>query len=441
MARLARRLYAYSFCEDLILLYPVYALLFAEQGLSAAEISSLFIIWSCVTFVVEIPSGLWADLFSRRRLLALAPLVTGAGYALWTWLPSYPAFATGFVLWGVGGSLCSGTLQALVYEELERWDATRSYARLMGRAQALGTTAMMAATALAAPVLHLGGYAAVGAVSVVVCLAGALVGRSFPESRGGRGRARAGPGAAQEDAEWHTAQDAAAKPAPEEAPEEAADTAPGEGADAAPGEAADAAPDALLPGASESFRSVLRAGLAEVRGSRPVRNAVLLSSAVTGSLIIDEYVPLLIGAMDVSVSAVPLLMLLVTMGVAVGGWCAGRGGPRLLGPALALAAVALAVGAVSGPAGTVLLALAFGIFQWAMVTCDAMLQDRVTDRARATVSSVAGFGAEVVSVLLCAGYALGSQVWEHSTLFVLAAVPYLLIACVLLPRTRGRHRE
>ncbi|OEV06864.1 hypothetical protein AN219_33220 [Streptomyces nanshensis] len=405
MSRLARRLYAYAFLEDLILLYPVYALLFAERGLSAAEISSLFIIWSCVTFVVEIPSGLWADVFSRRRLLALAPLVTGVGYALWTWLPSYPAFAAGFVLWGVGSSLCSGTLQALVYEELDRWNAAGSYARLMGRSQALGTTAMMAATALAAPVLHLGGYAAVGAASVVVCVLGALVGGSFPESRGGRGGTRAEPETATE-------------------PEAAKETEP----------------DVAAPGHDPGFLTVLRAGLGELRGSRPARNAVLLTSAVTGALMIDEYVPLLIGSMDVGASAVPLLMLLVTVGVAVGGWCAGRGARRL-GPALAVAALALAAGAVSGPAGAVLLALAFGIFQWAMVTCDAMLQDRVTDRARATVSSVAGFGSEVVSVLLCAGYALGSQLWEHSTLFVLAAVPYLLIALVLQQHTRRRRRE
>lgn len=389
MSRLARRLYAYSFLEDLILLYPVYALLFTEHGLSAAEISSLFIIWSCVTFVVEIPSGLWADLFSRRRLLILAPLVTGAGYGLWTWLPSYPAFAAGFVLWGVGGSLCSGTLQALVYEELERWRAAGSYARLMGRSQAMGTTAMMAATAVAGPVLHLGGYAAVGAASVAVCVLGALVARTFPESR-----AAYGSGAA-------------------------------DGPDAAGG-----------PG----FLAVLRTGFGELRASRPARNAVLLSAAVTGVLMIDEYVPLLIGSMDVADSTVPLLMLLVTVGVAVGGWCAGRGA-RLLGPALAVAAVALAAGALSGPAGVVLLALAFGVFQWAMVTTDALLQDRVTDRARATVSSVAGFGAEVISVLLCAGYGLGSRLWEHSTLFVLAAVPYLLLALVLLGHGRARRRR
>jgi MFS family permease len=390
VARLARRLCAYAFLEDLILLYPVYALLFAEHGLSTGEISSLFIIWSCVTFVLEVPSGMWADLFSRRLLVVLAPLLTGAGFALWTWLPSYPAFACGFLLWGAGGSLSSGSLQALVYEELARHDATASYARTMGRSQAMGTTAMMAATALAGPVLGAGGYEAVGAASVVVCLLGAAVGLTLPEPR------RGSPGGA------------------------------------APGEA-----ERSAGGTSEGgFGSVLRVGAAELRGSRAALRAVLLSSAVTGALMIDEYVPLLVGSMDVAESTVPTLMLLVSAGVAVGGWCAGRGTPRLLGPALGVAALALAAGSVSGPAGTPLLALAFGIFQWAMVTCDALLQDRVTDRARATVASVAGFGAEVFSVLLCAAYGLGSAHLGHSTLFVLAAVPYLLIALALLRHGR-----
>ncbi|OEV04434.1 MFS transporter, partial [Streptomyces nanshensis] len=285
----------------------MYALLFSEHGLSAAEISSLFIIWSSVTFVVEIPSGLWADLFSRRRLLILAPLVTGTGYGLWTWLPSYPAFAAGFVLWGVGSSLRSGTLQALVYEELGRREATDTYARLMGRSQAMGTTAMMAATAAAGPVLHLGGYGAVGAASVAVCVLGALVARTFPDSRAPRG----------------TSHPAGAPAGTSDEPEASDEPEGAEGPEAAD-----------EPGAG-GFVATLRTGLGELRGSPSARDAVLLTSAVTGALMIDEYVPLLIGSMDVAESTVPLLMLLVTAGVAAGGWCAGRGA-RLLGPALAL---------------------------------------------------------------------------------------------------------
>lgn len=77
-------MYAYAFLDDFVLLYPVYAVLFAETGLSPAEISSLFAIWSVTGFALEVPSGLWADVYSRRRLLAVAPVLPAAGYALWT---------------------------------------------------------------------------------------------------------------------------------------------------------------------------------------------------------------------------------------------------------------------------------------------------------------------------------------------------------------------
>jgi MFS family permease len=116
--RLAARFYALCACDDGVLLYPVYALLFADAGLDAGQISSLFIIWSVTGFLLEIPSGAWADAFSRRRLLALAGLLRAAGFALWLVWPSYEAFAAGFVLWGVSGAMQSGTIEALLYDEL-----------------------------------------------------------------------------------------------------------------------------------------------------------------------------------------------------------------------------------------------------------------------------------------------------------------------------------
>mgnify|MGYP006200214433 CR=1 FL=1 len=64
-----------------------------------------------------------ADAVSRRLLLCLAPLAAAAAFALWVLVPSYPAFAVGFLLWGAGGALASGSLEALVYTELARLGA------------------------------------------------------------------------------------------------------------------------------------------------------------------------------------------------------------------------------------------------------------------------------------------------------------------------------
>ena len=49
---LTARIVAYEALQDFIPLYPLYQLLFTDHGLSAAEISTLFIIWSTTAFLL-----------------------------------------------------------------------------------------------------------------------------------------------------------------------------------------------------------------------------------------------------------------------------------------------------------------------------------------------------------------------------------------------------
>ncbi|MEV8594049.1 MFS transporter [Streptomyces sp. NPDC052012] len=374
--RLTSTLYGYAFLEDFVLLYPVYALLFSDTGLAVWQISSLFALWSVTGVLLEVPSGAWADAVSRQLLLWLGPLLTAAGFALWVLLPSYGAFALGFVLWGAGGALASGALEALVHDELERLDAADRYARIMGRARAAGLVAVMAAMGLAGPVLEWGGHAAVGAASVLVCLATAATATRFPEHR-----------------------------------------SPVTGHD--------------------SWTATLRAGLAAARADRSVRGALLLVpavSAVWGAL--DEYTPLLVRDTGVADATVPYLLLLIWAGATAGSLLAGEGerlGTRGFAALLACAGAALAAGSAAGtPAGLLLVALAFGGFQAATVLADARLQRRIEDTARATLTSVAGLGTELATITVFGGYALIAGYGGHGTAFAVFAVPYLVTALLLM---------
>ncbi|MDT6988232.1 MFS transporter [Streptomyces lusitanus] len=370
--RLTTTLYGYSFLEEFVLLYPVYALLFSDAGLSVWQISSLFALWSVTAVVLEVPSGAWADAVSRRLLLVLGPLLTGAGFALWVLVPSYAAFAVGFVLWGTGGALSSGALEALVYDELERGGAADRYARVLGRARAAGLVAVMAAMGLAGPVLAWGGHAAVGAASVLVCAVASVTALRFPEHR-------------------------------------------------------------VAKGVREGWTAALRGGLREARRDRSVRGALVLVPAVAavwGAL--DEYTPLLVREAGVGDAAVPGVLLVIWGGATAGSLLAGEGerfGTGGLAVLVGGGGVALAVGALAGTvAGLLLVAVAFGAFQAATVLAEARLQHRIEATGRATLTSVAGLGTELVTLTVFAGYAVVASGHGHGAAFAVAAVPYAVLA-------------
>jgi MFS family permease len=369
-----------------VLLYPLYALLFADAGLTGGQISSLFAIWSLTGFVLEVPSGAWADAFSRRRLVAVALLLRSVGFALWVLFPSYPGFAAGFVLWGASTAMTSGTVEALVYDELAAVGATDRYVPVVGRANTVALLSTLVTTALAAPALAAGGYPLVGAASVAVGLAGAAAAISFPET----------------------------KPQEQEG--------------------------------VRGYFATLRAGLAEVRGQPRVTRAVVLVAGVTGLITIDEYFPLLAREMGAPTVAVPLLYTLPIAAAAAASALADRWStitPGRLGLALAAAAVALATGAMAGhPAGILAVAACFGVLELFTVVSEARLQEAISGPARATVLSVTGLGSEVMALAVFAGFGLGGSIVDTSVLMASVAIPLAgsaLLTRRWLPPARRTH--
>lgn len=410
-----------------MLLYPVYALLFADAGLSVGQISSLFVLWSLTGVLLEVPSGALADAVSRRLLLWTGPLLGAAGFALWVLFPSYWAFAAGFVLWGARGALGSGALEALVYEELDRAGAAHRYAGVMGRAHAVGQGAVMAATGLAGPVFAAGGYPAVGAASVLACLLCAATAACLPEHRtrppagsdavGGGGLDGEGPGGGEASGVSET-------------------PGVGEGGD----QGTDAGGDRRDEGWTRTLRTGL-SGLAGLHRDRPLLGALLLVPAVTavwGAL--DEYTPLLVRETGAADAAVPYLLMTVWAGVTAGSLLAGaaeRLGRTGLAAVLAGAALALAAGALTGAqAGIALVGLAFGGFQTATVLADVRLQQRIEGAARATLTSIAGLGTELVTVAVYGAYGVLGARFPHGIVFALCALPYLVTALAV-----GRRRR
>lgn len=345
-------------------------------------------IWSGVAFVFEVPSGAWADAFSRRRLLATGAVIRAAGFLAWGVFPNYYGFAFGFVCWALQGATSSGTMEALLYDELAAIGATDRYTSIIARAATAAMAAMLVATAIATPALAWGGFGLITGLSVAVCIGAAVTALLLPE------RPRVASGG--------------------------------------------------VSGLRAYARS-LRIGLAEVRHDPRVGRAVVIAAAVPGLTALDEYVSLLVHDLGVAVVGVPLALTVMIGAMAAGSLYAERraaASPLWIACAVALSGIALAVGSLSGNlCGLFPIAACYGLLQMASVLTEARLQDSISGQARATVLSVSGLGMEIASLLVYAVFAVGSfriGVPGLSALFAIAIVAIAWLTSRWLPAAEGR---
>lgn len=378
----------------------MYALLFADNGVDSGRISLLFIIWSVTSFVCEVPSGAWADTFDRRRLLVLSAVIYGAGFATWMLWQDFAGFAAGFVCWGLSSALMSGTFESMVYDELVERGAAERYPGLIGWAQSTAQVANLIASAAAAWLFHVGGYALVGWTSVAIAGVQGLLAATLPVSH----RARHAPHVDGALAETERA--------------------------------------------ASRYVSMLRAGLAESRHHPDVRRILLLAATMVGFTAYDEYFPLVARDHGVSTTIIPILIAVTVVGQAVGTALVGRtaaASARTVALFLAGGALLISVGALVTPyAGFVAIAVGYGLANNAMLVGETRLQDAITGPARATVTSVLGVLEEVFAVTLFAGFALGSHILGFPALVAMLGIPAVFVALAVarwLPDRRPRSIE
>jgi hypothetical protein len=293
--------------------------------------------------------------------------------------PGFAGFAIGFVLWGTGGALISGAREALLYDGLAAGGAQEYYAAVNGRVHAAELVAQLPAAVAATALFALGGYPLVGWVSVGVSVAAAGLATRIPEAPRGDG----GP----------------------DDPDE---------------------PDDDL-----GYFATLRAGLAAA-AARPGVPAVLIAAMALGSFdTVEEYFPLMVAGWGVPVSWVPLADLPIVgagvLGAALAGRAAGLRASTLgvlLGVPMALFLLA---GLLRQPIGSAIVAACYGVYRAVLVVSDARLQERIDARSRATVTSVAGLGTDVLSFAIYGAWVLGEVPGVAAVgLLTALALPYLL---------------
>ncbi len=77
----------------------------------------------------EVPTGIIADVYSRRLSVIIGVGLIGCGYLLEAVIPSFIAILVAQVIWGLGATFMSGALEAWIADELNSFSIDMAYIR------------------------------------------------------------------------------------------------------------------------------------------------------------------------------------------------------------------------------------------------------------------------------------------------------------------------
>jgi DHA3 family tetracycline resistance protein-like MFS transporter len=190
----ARRLYfALRFCLALPAWVVVAVYLVRVAKLDPLELILVGTVMEAAVFVCEVPTGVVADLVSRRLSLGIGWLVQGGAWALVAATTDVAVILVAWVLWGIGATFESGAFQAWITDEVGAENVGPVFVRGSQASFAGGIVGVLAGFAIATVSLRAAIYGA-GAVTVAMGVVALTV---MPETgfkpvpRGDRTRRRA----------------------------------------------------------------------------------------------------------------------------------------------------------------------------------------------------------------------------------------------------------
>ena len=116
--RMFPRFALYGFLKNLRFFDPFIILIFREAGLTFLQIGLLYAIRDLATNILEIPTGVFADAFGRRKSMLMAFGAYIISFLIFYEFTGFSIYALAMVLFAFGEAFRSGTHKALILEHL-----------------------------------------------------------------------------------------------------------------------------------------------------------------------------------------------------------------------------------------------------------------------------------------------------------------------------------
>jgi MFS family permease len=122
--------------RTLIFAGPIFTLFLLAKGLSLQQTLTILSILILSGLIFEIPTGVFADKYGRKWSMVAGSFLSASGWFIWLNINTFFGFAFIYALFGLANAFCSGSDQALIYDELKsigrETDAQRVFSRYNG---------------------------------------------------------------------------------------------------------------------------------------------------------------------------------------------------------------------------------------------------------------------------------------------------------------------
>jgi MFS family permease len=156
LSRRMRPLYVATFLLGTWLWVPVEKLFMNEIGFTAAAVGVMAAVYAAVPPIMEIPSGVLADRWSRRGVLIVASVAGMISVLIGGLSTNVPVYFLSAVFLGVFFAMRSGTVEAVVYDTvLEETGGSDEYETWVGRTRMVESTALVSSALIGGLIANL----------------------------------------------------------------------------------------------------------------------------------------------------------------------------------------------------------------------------------------------------------------------------------------------
>ncbi len=140
------KFYAFQFLGQLLFIIPIIVLFWQANGLSLTKIMILQSLFAISIVFWELPTGVFADKFGRKKSLVLGAFFLAAGLLVYSLGFTFWQFFAAEFIWAIGLCFISGADSAFIYDTLKQTKKEKNFKKVWGNA----TSFSLAAAAIGA---------------------------------------------------------------------------------------------------------------------------------------------------------------------------------------------------------------------------------------------------------------------------------------------------